>query len=59
MSWTRPCHGQEWSHRLLYLTLLLWSRRISGLADFSSKVMMVVMMMMHIENGGGLRSAGS
>lgn len=27
-----------WSHSLFYLTLLLWTRRMSGLADFSSKL---------------------
>lgn len=40
MSWTRLCHGPEWSHSLFYLTLLLWTRRMNGLADFSSKIMM-------------------
>ncbi|KAM4545502.1 protein eva-1 homolog C isoform 1-T1 [Odontesthes bonariensis] len=35
MSWTRPCHGLDWSHSLFYLTLLLWTRRTHGLADFS------------------------
>lgn len=39
MSWTRPCHGVDWSHSLFYLTLLLWTRRMNGLADFSSKMM--------------------
>lgn len=38
MSWTR--HGPEWSHSLFYLTLLLWTRRMNGLADFSSKITM-------------------
>lgn len=41
MSWTRPCHGLDWSHSLFYLTLLLWTRRMNGLADFSSKMMMM------------------
>lgn len=35
--WTRLFHGVDWSHSLFYLTLLLWTRRMSGLADFSSK----------------------
>lgn len=34
MSWTRPCHS------LFYLTLLLWTRRMDALADFSSKTTM-------------------
>lgn len=44
MSWTRLCHGLDWSHSLFYLTLLLWTRRMNGLADFSSKMMMMMMM---------------
>lgn len=40
MSCTRPFHGADFSHSLFYLTLLLWTRRMSGLADFSSKMMM-------------------
>lgn len=48
MSWTRLCHGLDWSHSLFYLTLLLWTRRVNGLADFSSKMMM----MMHKEEEG-------
>ncbi|XP_042355744.1 protein eva-1 homolog C isoform X2 [Plectropomus leopardus] len=42
MSWTRPCHGLDWSHSFLYLTLLLWSRRVSGLADFSNYLSRII-----------------
>lgn len=38
MSWTRLFHGLD----LFYLTLLLWTRRMDGLADFSSKTMMMI-----------------
>lgn len=38
IGWTRLFHGVDWSHSLFYLTLLLWTRRMSGLADFSSKI---------------------
>uniref|UniRef100_G3QBE3 Eva-1 homolog C n=1 Tax=Gasterosteus aculeatus aculeatus TaxID=481459 RepID=G3QBE3_GASAC len=37
MSCTRPFHGADFSHSLFYLTLLLWTRRMSGLADFSTE----------------------
>uniref|UniRef100_A0A3Q3W9B3 SUEL-type lectin domain-containing protein n=1 Tax=Mola mola TaxID=94237 RepID=A0A3Q3W9B3_MOLML len=36
MSRTRLCRGLDWSHSLFCLTLLLWTRRMSGLADFSN-----------------------
>lgn len=42
MSWTRPCHGLDWSHSLFYLTLLLWTRRIYGLADFSNYLSRII-----------------
>ncbi|XP_029029742.1 protein eva-1 homolog C isoform X2 [Betta splendens] len=42
MSWTRPCHGLDWSHSLLYLTLLLWTRRMNALADFSSYLSRII-----------------
>lgn len=42
MSWTRTCHGQERSHALFYLTLLLWSRRLHGLADFSNYLSRII-----------------
>ncbi|XP_070700365.1 protein eva-1 homolog C [Pempheris klunzingeri] len=42
MSWTRPCHGLDWSHSLFYLTLLLWTRRMSGLADFSNYLSRII-----------------
>ncbi|KAL7390554.1 hypothetical protein ABVT39_023222 [Epinephelus coioides] len=42
MSWTRPCHGLDWSHSLLYLVLLLWTRRVSGLADFSNYLSRII-----------------
>lgn len=45
MSWTRL----DWSHSLFYLTLILWTRRMNGLADFSSKMKVMVMMMMQKE----------
>ncbi|XP_028277769.1 protein eva-1 homolog C [Parambassis ranga] len=41
-SWTRPCHGLDWSHSLFYLTLLLWTRRMSGLADFSNYLSRII-----------------
>lgn len=40
MSWTR-CRGLDWSHSLLCLTLLMWTRSMSGLADFSGKMMVM------------------
>lgn len=44
----------DWSHSLFYLTLLLWTRRVSGLADFSSKMMMMMMVMVvMMQRGGG------
>ncbi|XP_039634199.1 protein eva-1 homolog C isoform X2 [Perca fluviatilis] len=42
MSWTRPCHGLDWSHSLFYLTLLLWTRRMTGLADFSNYLSRII-----------------
>ncbi|KAM9348107.1 protein eva-1 homolog C [Symphorus nematophorus] len=42
MSWTRPGHGLEWSHSLFYLTLLLWTRRMSALADFSNYLSRII-----------------
>lgn len=42
MSWTRPCPGPDWIS-LLCLALLLWTRRVNGLSDFSSKVVMMMM----------------
>ncbi|KAM9729203.1 protein eva-1 homolog C isoform 1-T1 [Menidia menidia] len=36
MSWKRPYHGLDWSHSLFCLTLILWTRRMNGLADFST-----------------------
>ncbi|KAM4546569.1 protein eva-1 homolog C isoform 2-T2 [Fundulus diaphanus] len=42
MSWTRPCQGLDWSHSLFYLTLLLWTRRMNGLADFSNYLSKII-----------------
>ncbi|XP_076607511.1 protein eva-1 homolog C isoform X1 [Chaetodon auriga] len=42
MSWTRPCYGLDWSHSLFYLTLLLWTRRMNGLADFSNYLSRII-----------------
>ncbi|XP_008276111.1 protein eva-1 homolog C isoform X2 [Stegastes partitus] len=42
MSWTRPCHGLDWSHSLICLTLLLWTRRMNGLADFSNYLSRII-----------------
>ncbi|XP_026184948.1 protein eva-1 homolog C isoform X2 [Mastacembelus armatus] len=42
MSWTRPCHGLDWSPSLFYLTLLLWTRRMNGLADFSNYLSRII-----------------
>ncbi|GLD46448.1 protein eva-1 homolog C [Lates japonicus] len=43
MSWTRPFHGLDWSHTsLFYLTLLLWTRRMNGLADFSNYLSRII-----------------
>ncbi|XP_024921500.1 protein eva-1 homolog C isoform X2 [Cynoglossus semilaevis] len=44
MSWTRPGPGPglDWSHGLFYLTLLLWTRRMSGLADFSNYLTRII-----------------
>ncbi|XP_069577201.1 protein eva-1 homolog C isoform X1 [Brachyistius frenatus] len=42
MSWTRPCHGLDWSHSLFCLTLLLWIRRLNGLADFSNYLSRII-----------------
>ncbi|KAM3602087.1 uncharacterized protein V6R79_024026 [Siganus canaliculatus] len=41
-SWTRPCHGLDWSHSLFYLSLLLWTRRMNGLADFSNYLSRII-----------------
>ncbi|XP_036976358.1 protein eva-1 homolog C isoform X3 [Acanthopagrus latus] len=32
----------DWSHSLFYLTLLLWTRRVSGLADFSNYLSRII-----------------
>ncbi|XP_029304189.1 protein eva-1 homolog C isoform X2 [Cottoperca gobio] len=42
MSRTRLCHGLVWSHSLFYLTLLLWTRRMTGLADFSNYLSRII-----------------
>ncbi|XP_026226949.1 protein eva-1 homolog C isoform X2 [Anabas testudineus] len=42
MSWTRPCHGLDWSHSLFCLTLLLWTRRMNALADFSNYLSRII-----------------
>ncbi|XP_033834830.1 protein eva-1 homolog C isoform X1 [Periophthalmus magnuspinnatus] len=42
MSWMRPGHGLDWSHGLFYLSLLLWVRRINGLADFSNYLSRII-----------------
>uniref|UniRef100_A0A146Z7V6 Eva-1 homolog C n=1 Tax=Fundulus heteroclitus TaxID=8078 RepID=A0A146Z7V6_FUNHE len=42
MSWTRPCQGLDWSHSLFCLTLLLWTRRMNGLADFSNYLSRII-----------------
>nr|XP_040038733.1 protein eva-1 homolog C isoform X1 [Gasterosteus aculeatus aculeatus] len=42
MSCTRPFHGADFSHSLFYLTLLLWTRRMSGLADFSNYLSRII-----------------
>ncbi|XP_040007313.1 protein eva-1 homolog C isoform X2 [Xiphias gladius] len=42
MSRTRPCHGPDWGHSLLCLTLLLWTRRMNGLADFSNYLSRII-----------------
>ncbi|XP_029924903.1 protein eva-1 homolog C [Myripristis murdjan] len=42
MSWTRPLHRHDWSHSLFYLTLLLWTRRMDGLADFSKYLSRII-----------------
>ncbi|XP_071362372.1 protein eva-1 homolog C isoform X2 [Trachinotus anak] len=42
MSRTRPCHGPDWSHSLFYLTLLLWTRRLTALADFSNYLSRII-----------------
>ncbi|XP_042079293.1 protein eva-1 homolog C isoform X2 [Haplochromis burtoni] len=41
MSWTR-CRRLDWSHSLLCLTLLLWTRSMSGLADFSDYLSRII-----------------
>ncbi|XP_027129530.1 protein eva-1 homolog C isoform X2 [Larimichthys crocea] len=38
MSWTRL----DWSHSLFYLTLILWTRRMNGLADFSNYLSRII-----------------
>ncbi|KAG7217021.1 hypothetical protein INR49_027560 [Caranx melampygus] len=38
----RPSHGPDWSHSLLYLTLLLWTRRVNALADFSNYLSRII-----------------
>ncbi|KAM3869239.1 protein eva-1 homolog C [Diretmus argenteus] len=42
MSRTRPLRGLEWSHGLFYLILLLWTRRVDALADFSNYLSRVI-----------------
>ncbi|XP_068600271.1 protein eva-1 homolog C [Brachionichthys hirsutus] len=42
MSRTRPCLGRAWSRSLFYLTLLLWTRRMNGLADFSNYLSRII-----------------
>ncbi|KAK7925939.1 hypothetical protein WMY93_008249 [Mugilogobius chulae] len=42
MSWTRPGHGLDLGHSLFYLSLLLWIRRINGLADFSNYLSRII-----------------
>nr|XP_046267041.1 protein eva-1 homolog C [Scatophagus argus]XP_046267042.1 protein eva-1 homolog C [Scatophagus argus] len=42
LSWTRLCHGLDWSPSLFYLTLLLWTRRMNGLADFSNYLSRII-----------------
>lgn len=42
MSRTRPCQGLDWSHSLFYLTLLLWTRRMHALADFSNYLSRII-----------------
>ncbi|XP_059207555.1 protein eva-1 homolog C [Centropristis striata] len=42
MSWTRPCHGLDWSQSLFYLILLLWTRRMNALADFSNYLSRII-----------------
>ncbi|XP_029375000.1 protein eva-1 homolog C [Echeneis naucrates] len=42
MSRTRPLHGPAWSHSLLCLTLLLWTRRMDALADFSNYLSRII-----------------
>ncbi|XP_070773806.1 protein eva-1 homolog C [Enoplosus armatus] len=42
MSRTRPFQGLDWSHSLFYLTLLLWTRRMNGLADFSNYLSRII-----------------
>ncbi|XP_055004770.1 protein eva-1 homolog C isoform X2 [Boleophthalmus pectinirostris] len=42
MSWMRPGHGLDLSHSLFYLSLLLWVRRINGLADFSNYLSRII-----------------
>ncbi|XP_074529076.1 protein eva-1 homolog C isoform X2 [Halichoeres trimaculatus] len=42
MSRTRPYPGLDWSQSLFYLTLLLWTRRMSGLADFSNYLSRII-----------------
>uniref|UniRef100_A0A3Q3FIR7 Eva-1 homolog C (C. elegans) n=1 Tax=Labrus bergylta TaxID=56723 RepID=A0A3Q3FIR7_9LABR len=42
MSRTRPYPGLEWSQSLFYLTLLLWTRRMNGLADFSNYLSRII-----------------
>uniref|UniRef100_A0A1A8HQ04 Eva-1 homolog C n=2 Tax=Nothobranchius kuhntae TaxID=321403 RepID=A0A1A8HQ04_NOTKU len=42
LSWTRPYSGLDWSHSLFYLTLLLWTRRMHGLSDFSNYLSRII-----------------
>ncbi|XP_054481537.1 protein eva-1 homolog C isoform X2 [Anoplopoma fimbria] len=42
MNRTRPCHGLDFSHSLFYLTLLLWTRSMTGLADFSNYLSRII-----------------
>lgn len=42
MSWMRPGYPLDWGQRLFYLSLLLWIKRINGLADFSNYLSRII-----------------
>uniref|UniRef100_A0A8C6SP80 Eva-1 homolog C (C. elegans) n=1 Tax=Neogobius melanostomus TaxID=47308 RepID=A0A8C6SP80_9GOBI len=42
MSWLRTGHALDWGYSLFYLSLLLWIRRINGLADFSNYLSRII-----------------